>query len=88
MVDALERLGADEACILFYSEHIEADAVHELVLRHDVVGYLLEQDPGCARDISFGAQAIEFLEGRLGSHLLGSWSAGRTSLLTSAGTPA
>ncbi len=88
MVDALERLGADEACILFYSEHIEADAVHELVLRHDVVGYLLEQDPGCARDISFGAQAIEFLEGRLGSHLLGSWSAGRTSLLTSAETPA
>jgi len=84
MVEALERLGADDACILFYSEHIEADAVHELVLRHDVVGYMLEQDPARAQDISFGAQAIEFLEGRLGSHLLTSWAAGRSSLLTSA----
>lgn len=88
MVEALERLGADDACVLFYSEHIEADAVHELVLRHDVVGYMLEQDPGCARDLSFGAQAIEFLEGCLGNHLLGSWSAGRTSLLAPAGAAA
>ncbi|AWZ26241.1 iron-containing redox enzyme family protein [Rhodococcus pyridinivorans] len=88
MVEALERLGADDACVLFYSEHIEADAVHELVLRHDVVGYMIEQDPARAQDISFGAQAIEFLEGRLGSHLLGSWTAGHSSLLTSAEAPA
>lgn len=81
MVTALERLGAEHACRFFYEEHIEADAVHELVLRHDVVGYLLEQDPECARDIVFGARAAEFLEGRLAGHLLGSWTAGRTSLL-------
>src|SRR5256885_5091677 len=31
------RLDAPEACRLFYTEHIEADAVHEQVMRHDVL---------------------------------------------------
>lgn len=83
MATALERLGADPACILFYTEHIEADAVHELVLRHDVVGDMIAADPKCASDIVFGAEAAEFLEGRLAQHLLNNWSAGTTSLLAS-----
>ena len=81
LVRALERLEAAPACVRFYTEHVEADAVHELVLRHDVVGDLLERDPGAARDVVFGAEAIEFLEGRLGSHLLDRWSRDESSLL-------
>ncbi|MFZ2526046.1 MAG: iron-containing redox enzyme family protein [Rhodococcus sp. (in: high G+C Gram-positive bacteria)] len=86
MVRALRRLDAAAPCVRFYTEHVEADAVHELVLRHDVVGALLEHDPDAARDVVFGAAAIEFLEGRLGSYLLDRWSRNESSLLEPAGT--
>ncbi|EMD23427.1 iron-containing redox enzyme family protein [Amycolatopsis azurea] len=81
MDEALSRLGGAAECRYFYTEHIEADAVHEQVLRHDVVGDLLEREPELAADIALGIQATELLENRLAEHLLGSWSAGETSLL-------
>ncbi|MEU4673998.1 iron-containing redox enzyme family protein [Amycolatopsis sp. NPDC023774] len=80
MVQALTRLGAAAECTFFYAEHIEADAVHEQVMRHDVVGDLLEQEPALAADVVFGVQATNHLEDRLGEHLLGCWRAGRSSL--------
>jgi hypothetical protein len=70
MDEALTRLGADPACRLFYTEHIEADAVHEQVMRHDVVGDLLDREPDLAADVVFGIQATELLEAHLGEHLL------------------
>ncbi|WP_156755211.1 iron-containing redox enzyme family protein [Actinokineospora pegani] len=80
MVDALTQLDAEPPCVLFYSEHIEADAVHEQVMRHDVVGGLLEAEPELAADVTFGVQATNFLEQRLSDHLLDAWQAGRSSL--------
>jgi Iron-containing redox enzyme len=80
MAAALERLGASPRCVRFHTEHIEADAVHEQVLRHDVLGDLLDREPGLARDVVFGVRATELLEGRFGEHLLASWREGRTSL--------
>ncbi|MET7998284.1 iron-containing redox enzyme family protein [Amycolatopsis sp. NPDC005232] len=80
MVQALTRLGAAEECKFFYTEHIEADAVHEQVMRHDVVGDLLEQEPALAADVVFGVQATNHLENRLCEHLLGCWRTGRSSL--------
>ncbi|SFA94140.1 Iron-containing redox enzyme [Amycolatopsis marina] len=77
---ALERLGAPAACRYFFTEHIEADAVHEQVLRHDVIGDLLAREPELAADVVFGVQATGFLEDRLAEHLLGSWARDRTSL--------
>ncbi|SEF21020.1 Iron-containing redox enzyme [Amycolatopsis pretoriensis] len=81
----LRRLNAPEACRFFYTEHIEADAVHEQVMRHDVLGDLLEQEPELAADVVFGIQVTEFLEGRFAAGLLESWRAGRSSLRQPAG---
>ncbi|MFF1611218.1 iron-containing redox enzyme family protein [Amycolatopsis sp. NPDC058278] len=80
MDQALRRLDAPEACRFFYTEHIEADAVHEQVMRHDVLGDLLEQEPELAADVVFGIQATEFLEGRFGEQVLSRWKAGKSSL--------
>ena len=77
MAKAVERLGGDP---LFYTEHIEADAVHEQVLRHDVIGDLLAREPELAADVVFGLRATEVLEGRFSEHVLAAWHADRTSL--------
>lgn len=80
MDNALARLDAAAPSRLFYTEHIEADAVHEQVMRREVVGGLLEQNPDLAGDIVFGIQATDLLEQRFADHLLQSWAAGRSSL--------
>ncbi|PJE99602.1 hypothetical protein CUT44_03585 [Streptomyces carminius] len=80
MARVLERLGADERCVLFFTEHIEADAVHEQVMRRDVIGDLLAREPHLAADVVFGIRATELLEERLAEHLLGAWRGGDSSL--------
>lgn len=81
IVAGLRRLGAPTACVHFYDEHIEADAVHEQVLRHDVVGDLLDREPALTRDVVFGIDASEMLERRLADRLLAQWNRGESSLL-------
>ncbi|GAA2424140.1 iron-containing redox enzyme family protein [Streptomyces macrosporus] len=80
MARALERMGAAPECVLFFTEHIEADAVHEQVMRRDVIGDLLEREPGLAADVVFGIRATELLEGRLADHLLNAWHRNASSL--------
>jgi hypothetical protein len=80
IAQALERLGAGAACTLFFTEHVEADAVHEQVLRREVIGDLLEREPHLEADVMFGIAATELLEARLANHLLTAWGAGATSL--------
>jgi heme oxygenase-like protein len=80
MTKALERLGADPACVLFFTEHVEADAVHEQVMRRDVIGDLLAREPELTESVVFGVQATDLLEERFGEHVLGAWRAGRSSL--------
>ncbi|GAB2842811.1 iron-containing redox enzyme family protein [Actinocorallia aurea] len=81
MAAALARLGAGERALYFYTEHIEADAVHEQVLRHDVIGDLVAGEPELARDVVFGVHATGWLEDRLGTYLLDRWREGESSLL-------
>jgi len=81
MAKALERLGAHPDCVEFFTEHIEADAVHEQVMRHDVVGDLVGREPELAESVVFGVRATELLEQRLADHLLRSWKNGDSSLL-------
>lgn len=80
ITQALERLGAPASCTVFFTEHVEADAVHEQVLRRDVIGDLLSREPHLAVDVVFGIAATELLEARLAGHLLDAWRSGATSL--------
>ncbi|MGV9561350.1 iron-containing redox enzyme family protein [Streptomyces sp. NPDC003480] len=82
LAEALRRVGAGEAATRFYEEHVVADAVHEQVVRHEVVGGLLESEPGLEEDIVFGIRATGFLEDRLAARLLKAWREGRTALRT------
>ena len=78
MVQALKRLRAPAECVEFYREHVEADAVHELVMRHDVVGGLVTDDPGAERDVLWGIAAWRLVEDRLDDALLAAWRSGKT----------
>uniref|UniRef100_A0AAU3GMB7 Iron-containing redox enzyme family protein n=1 Tax=Streptomyces sp. NBC_01401 TaxID=2903854 RepID=A0AAU3GMB7_9ACTN len=75
LADAMKRTGAGPAAEFFYTEHVEADAVHEQVVRRDVIGGLLDDEPALAADIAFGITATSWLEDRLGDQLLADWQA-------------
>ncbi|WP_405386054.1 iron-containing redox enzyme family protein [Streptomyces sp. NBC_01102] len=70
---AMKRTGAGPAAEFFYAEHVEADAVHEQVVRRDVIGGLLDDEPELAADIAFGITATSCLEDRLGERLMAGW---------------
>ncbi len=80
LVRALQRLDAPAPCIRFYAEHVEADAVHEQIVRAEVVGDLLAGEPHLDRDVVFGIRALDLAEGRLAARMLECWAAGRSSL--------
>lgn len=76
LVEAFERLGAGPAGTRFHAEHVEADAVHEQLVRTRVIDAL----PELAQDIAFGIAASALTEQRLADHLLNCWQSGRSSL--------
>jgi hypothetical protein len=80
LVEALQRLAAPPECVAFYSEHVEADAVHEQVVRVDVVGDLVAREPQLDRDVVFGIRAHAAVEDRLADAIMASWKAEKTSL--------
>ena len=80
MVQALLRMEAPPACVAFYQEHVEADAVHEQVVRHDVVGDLVAREPKLELDIVFGIRAHAAVENRLADNIVVSWKLGQSSL--------
>ncbi|MFC4500790.1 MULTISPECIES: iron-containing redox enzyme family protein [Streptomyces] len=80
LAQAMRRTGAGPAAEHFYDEHIEADAVHEQIVRREVVVGLLEEEPHLDADIAFGVDATTYLEDRLAERLLGAWRTGESSL--------
>jgi hypothetical protein len=77
---AMKRLGIGIDGRRFYDVHVEADAVHEVIAFHEMVGGLLEAEPEMEGDVWFGARALMQVEERFARHLLDSWAAGRSSL--------
>lgn len=74
LVTAFERLGAPAECVRFYAEHVEADAVHEQIMRHDVVGSLVAAHPELEADVVFGMRALAFVEDRFGDAMIRRWT--------------
>ncbi|WP_433887616.1 iron-containing redox enzyme family protein [Streptomyces sp. CA-111067] len=82
LAEAMRRTGAGPAAARFYDEHVEADAVHEQVVRHELIDPLLAAEPLLDPDVAFGVQATVLLEDLLSAHLLSAWRAGRSALRT------
>lgn len=80
LVAAAQRLGCGPATVEFYAEHVEADAVHEQVVRHGIIAPLVAEDPAMAADVVFGMQAATHLDDRLGDHVMARWGAGESAL--------
>ncbi|MET9552225.1 iron-containing redox enzyme family protein [Streptomyces sp. NPDC006645] len=80
LAHAMRRTGAGAAAERFYAEHVEADAVHEQVVRREVVAGLLADEPQLESDVAFGVRATVLLEDRLAAYLLDAWRAGRSAL--------
>ncbi|WP_424216075.1 iron-containing redox enzyme family protein (plasmid) [Streptomyces sp. BI20] len=80
LAHAMRRCGAGPAAEHFYAEHVEADAVHEQIVRHEVVAGLIADEPDTEPDVAFGCAATLLTEDRLAAHLNRHWSAGRSAL--------
>ncbi|SCD62275.1 iron-containing redox enzyme family protein [Streptomyces sp. OspMP-M43] len=80
LAKAMRRAGAGPAAAHFYEEHVEADAVHEQIVRHEVIEPLLAAEPGLDADVAFGIHATGLLEDRLGEFLLAAWRNDRSAM--------
>lgn len=67
------RLGLPEAVAHYYDEHVEADSVHEQVAIREICGALVDDEPGLATDVVFGAAACLAVDGLAGDVLLSHW---------------
>ena len=74
------RLGFGPPVTDYFDEHVEADAVHEQIAGRDLAGGLIDQDPGLAEAVFFGAQAACAIDELVGRHQLEAWNGGRSSL--------
>jgi hypothetical protein len=83
----IRRLGVGERAARFYDEHVEADAVHEQLIRTGVLQPLLAAEPHLAADVVFGMRAAGFLADRFAGHVLSSWAAGTSSLRLPGASP-
>jgi hypothetical protein len=81
LVRGMRRLGLPEEAVEFYAEHVEADAVHEQLVRRQVIAPVVAAEPALAADLVFGIRASGLLADRFGEHLLDNWAAGRSSLV-------
>jgi hypothetical protein len=73
MAQGLERLGFAPEMVDYYTEHVEADAVHEQLAARGICGPLVDAEPALADDVFFGAFTCLDLEDRLATRLLAQW---------------
>ncbi|AWB91114.1 iron-containing redox enzyme family protein [Aeromicrobium chenweiae] len=75
IAQGFERLGLPASMIGYYTEHVEADAVHEQLAVRTICGSLLQDEPGLRDDVFFGAFTCLDLEDRFAHRMLKEWAA-------------
>ena len=75
IAQGLDRLGFPAEMIEYYTEHVEADAVHEQLAVRTICGALLDEEPELREDVFFGAWTSMDLEDRYAQRMLAAWSA-------------
>ena len=73
LAQGLERMGYPEEMVRYYTEHVEADAVHEQIAIRAICGGLLEAEPHLAADVWFGAWSCLRMEDEVARRLLDEW---------------
>lgn len=73
LAQGLERLDFPPEMVAYYTEHVEADAVHEQVALRDICVALVREEPALEPDVWFGAWACLHLEDRTAHTMLASW---------------
>lgn len=73
LAQGLARLDFPAELIGYYTEHVEADAVHEQVALRDVCVALVREEPATEPDVWFGAWACLDLEDRTARRMLADW---------------
>lgn len=71
----IERVGLPAATAEYFSEHVEADAVHEQVAVRDVCAGLVAREPQLREDVLFGVATSLHLDAVAGTRMLERWDA-------------
>jgi hypothetical protein len=79
------RLGASAEQARYFTEHVEADAVHEQIAAHDLCGSYVRQHPGAIGDVLLGARCSLAVDNLFAEHLLTEWRAPARRPHTAAG---
>ena len=69
------RLGATADQARYFTEHVEADAVHEQIAAHDLCDSYADEHPEAVPDILFGAACSLGVDNLFATHLLCTWNA-------------
>ncbi|MEJ7832760.1 MAG: iron-containing redox enzyme family protein [Nocardioides sp.] len=75
LAQGLQRLDLPQAMVGYYTEHVEADAVHEQLAVHTICQGLLDEEPELSDDVWLGAFTCLDLEDRVARMLLAKWGA-------------
>ncbi|GAA3100196.1 hypothetical protein JOF29_003140 [Kribbella aluminosa] len=68
------RLGASEDQARYFTEHVEADAVHEQIAAHDLCGGYVQEHPEAIGDVLFGARCALTVDDLFAGYLLSRWT--------------
>ena len=69
----LERLEFPPEIIRYYTEHVEADSVHEQLAVRNICGALLREEPEQYENVFFGAWASMHVDDRYADRMLKEW---------------
>lgn len=70
----LERLEFPAEIIEYYTEHVEADSVHEQLAVRNICGTLLREEPTQYENVYFGAWASMHVDDRYAARMLKEWA--------------